>query len=328
MEENNEFINKNEDLSNNMTKHENKNKYFSCLENIQPKQKENKVKFICKKREYFKVENIDKLKRELSKSENKNEGRWSKEEHNKFLEGISKYGTNWKKFKILIKTRSTLQIRSHAQKFYFKMKSCKDNFLGIDFTLNSIHNIKDMISQIKSININYDILNVFNYLNNKIDTNKNENKFKKKVNKDTINYSNNKLKEDIEKNYINIHKNLNMEQNNKFSIFENYPKQINLNQQINNNIVKNFNNIFFIGFNNNFPLNNNLLQLSNNNNRIINNQNYNLVLNSFNNIPLNINNNQNFLNKNIISINIPFINRYSNLEDLRFNSFTKESKNN
>ena len=36
------------------------------------------------------------------------------------------------------------------------MKSCKDENLGIDFTLKSVKNIKDMINQIKSKCANYD----------------------------------------------------------------------------------------------------------------------------------------------------------------------------
>ena len=93
-----------------------------------------------------------------------NEGRWSKEEHEKFLEGIALYGINWKKIKTLIRTRTSQQVRSHAQKFYQKMKLCKDEILGIDFTLNSVCNIRDMINQIKNNNINYNIINIFKYL--------------------------------------------------------------------------------------------------------------------------------------------------------------------
>ena len=96
-----------------------------------------------------------------------NEGRWSKEEHEKFLEGIALYGINWKKIKILIGTRTPIQVRSHAQKFYQKMKVCKDEILGIDFTSNSVSDIRDMINQIKKNN--YNIINTFKYLADKCD---------------------------------------------------------------------------------------------------------------------------------------------------------------
>ena len=58
-------------------------------------------------------------------------------------------------------------MRSHAQKFFYKMKGCKDECLGIDFTSNSIRNIRDMINQIINRNSNYNIINVFKYLSDK-----------------------------------------------------------------------------------------------------------------------------------------------------------------
>ena len=55
-------------------------------------------------------------------SESKTAGRWTKEEHQKFLYGLKLYGKNWKKIEDLIETRTSTQIRSHAQKFFIKMK--------------------------------------------------------------------------------------------------------------------------------------------------------------------------------------------------------------
>ena len=49
-------------------------------------------------------------------------GRWSKEEHGKFIEGILDYGNEWKKVQKIIKTRSSTQARSHAQKYFLKLK--------------------------------------------------------------------------------------------------------------------------------------------------------------------------------------------------------------
>lgn len=48
-------------------------------------------------------------------------GRWTKEEHEAFLEGLKKYGREWKKVADMIKTRTSAQIRSHAQKYFYKM---------------------------------------------------------------------------------------------------------------------------------------------------------------------------------------------------------------
>ena len=128
------------------------------------KEKKTQIKFICKKA----FTPLFKVKKEEIIIPNK--GKWSEEEHNIFLEGLVLYGLKWKKFKNLIKTRTLNQIRSHAQKFYLKMKLCKDVDLNIDFTLNSIRNINDMINQIKLKNENYNIVNVFKYLNYKYDS--------------------------------------------------------------------------------------------------------------------------------------------------------------
>jgi SHAQKYF class myb-like DNA-binding protein len=52
-------------------------------------------------------------------------GRWTKEEHNKFIDGLRKYGKNWKLIEDYVNTRSGSQIRSHAQKFFSRLeKQC------------------------------------------------------------------------------------------------------------------------------------------------------------------------------------------------------------
>ena len=56
-----------------------------------------------------------------------NTGRWSEEEHHKFLEGILEYGNEWKKVQNLIGTRSSTQARSHAQKFFLRIKKALQN---------------------------------------------------------------------------------------------------------------------------------------------------------------------------------------------------------
>ena len=49
-------------------------------------------------------------------------GRWTKDEHKKFIEAICKFGNEWKKVQQYIKTRSSTQARSHAQKFFLRLK--------------------------------------------------------------------------------------------------------------------------------------------------------------------------------------------------------------
>ena len=59
---------------------------------------------------------------ESKKSTKYNTGRWTQEEHLKFIDGILEYGNEWKKVQSLIKTRSSTQARSHAQKFFLRIK--------------------------------------------------------------------------------------------------------------------------------------------------------------------------------------------------------------
>ena len=63
-------------------------------------------------------------------TEEKLTGRWTKLEHQKFIEGIlisyiiiglKMYGKNWKKIEQYVSTRTGAQVRSHAQKFFGKI---------------------------------------------------------------------------------------------------------------------------------------------------------------------------------------------------------------
>jgi SHAQKYF class myb-like DNA-binding protein len=54
-------------------------------------------------------------------------GRWTAEEHRLFLEGVMLYGKEWKKMQPLIKTRSLVQIRTHAQKVFKKIGQKKSS---------------------------------------------------------------------------------------------------------------------------------------------------------------------------------------------------------
>jgi SHAQKYF class myb-like DNA-binding protein len=58
--------------------------------------------------------------------DNKSGGRWTAEEHENFLIGLSKYGREWKKIQSLIATRTPAQIRSHAQKHFLKLNKDED----------------------------------------------------------------------------------------------------------------------------------------------------------------------------------------------------------
>ncbi len=51
-----------------------------------------------------------------------NTGRWTDEEHSKFIEALQLYGKEWKKVQEHVGTRTSTQARSHAQKYFFKME--------------------------------------------------------------------------------------------------------------------------------------------------------------------------------------------------------------
>ncbi|RLN45590.1 hypothetical protein BBJ29_009467 [Phytophthora kernoviae] len=47
-------------------------------------------------------------------------GRWTKREHELFLEGLQRFGKSWKKISSLVHSRTLVQIRTHAQKYLQK----------------------------------------------------------------------------------------------------------------------------------------------------------------------------------------------------------------
>ena len=50
-------------------------------------------------------------------------GRWNQTEHEQFLQGLAKYGRDWKAIATDIPTRSVVQVRTHAQKYFQKLSS-------------------------------------------------------------------------------------------------------------------------------------------------------------------------------------------------------------
>ena len=171
-------------------------------------------------------------------------GRWTLKEHIQFLKAIDKFGIKWDKIKPLIPSRTPEQIRSHAQKFCNKLKKYKDEELGIDFSKHDINNLKDMINHIQIVNKDFNIVNLFLYISEKI--------YATKVNKkNKTAKAKNKTKQNINMNVEKkFHENRNIFNNNFYN-------NININENnINNelNLFKPVNNIF-----NNYPVNNILI---------------------------------------------------------------------
>jgi SHAQKYF class myb-like DNA-binding protein len=71
----------------------------------------------------FKLKPEQSYKKETKASRlGKSTGRWTQKEHVLFIEGLKMYGKNWKKVENFIGTRTGTQIRSHAQKFFNRIK--------------------------------------------------------------------------------------------------------------------------------------------------------------------------------------------------------------
>ena len=104
-----------------------------------------KNEFLTKKR--FKI----RAKKDYTKNKTSNitQGYWAKSDHKKFIEALYLYDCNWKKIQKYIKNRIYNQVRSHAQKFYLKLKYFKDEELGIDFTTPNVKSLSDIIKIIK-----------------------------------------------------------------------------------------------------------------------------------------------------------------------------------
>ena len=49
-------------------------------------------------------------------------GRWTRDEHYRFLEALKHFGKEWKYVQQHVSTRSSTQVRSHAQKFFAKLE--------------------------------------------------------------------------------------------------------------------------------------------------------------------------------------------------------------
>ena len=183
------------------------------------------------------------------KNKSYSSGRWTLDEHEKFIDGVIKYGNNWSLVQEYIGTRTCTQTRSHAQKFFLKLKKFKFSTKNKNnFSINSPKLLHDIIKNSHENEYNDDIEKNFQKIEYQEDNDnireKNEN-FEESNNKNNIynifleNEINNKTNNDDNSLYIynNSYNNINNDkiynlhyQNN----IENSDNNYNLNLQIMN----------------------------------------------------------------------------------------------
>lgn len=69
-------------------------------------------------------------KDEIQSKKPMRDGRWTKDECRRFEEALKKFGKHWKKVEAYVGTRSSTQVRSHAQKYFLKIKT-KENTTSV-----------------------------------------------------------------------------------------------------------------------------------------------------------------------------------------------------
>ena len=111
----------------------------------------NEISTVSKDETYFLGKKMFRVRKQAMSSIGNeiNDGIWTEEEHKKFIGALYICNCKWYNIQKYVSTRSSDQIRSHAQKFYKRLKDFKDDSLGLDFTLDSIKNLKDIINIVK-----------------------------------------------------------------------------------------------------------------------------------------------------------------------------------
>ena len=132
-----------------------KQKIFFKLFRVNLSDKEKEIKKQKPKKEIIikkKLKFNYKQKQMLNKKGlNKNyvSGRWLLDEHQRFIDGIIKYGNNWRLVQKYVGTRSGTQTRSHAQKFFEKLRRSKIfKNAKYDFSKNSLKLLHDIMSNL------------------------------------------------------------------------------------------------------------------------------------------------------------------------------------
>ena len=88
------------------------------------------------------------MKSKYADEENSFKGRWTKEEHRKFLIALFLFGKDWTRVQTYVQTRSSEQIRSHAQKYFDQIANkggsviIKEHKISNENVSRAIQNIK------------------------------------------------------------------------------------------------------------------------------------------------------------------------------------------
>ena len=201
-------------------------------------------------------------------NKNYSAGRWKSDEHKRFIDAIIRYGNNWRQVQKYVGTRSSTQTRSHAQKFFEKLKRShlfkKDKY---DFSKNSLKILHDIMQNlpVKEYEITLKALHSLSYDKNTNYENENEKILQNNNNDFNINdYCNEK--NNIEKiNYDGNYNNLLYEENKRNFKFCN---QGNCFLESNNNKI--FINDEYLLYNNSISNGNHINNINNNNNYLFN----------------------------------------------------------
>ena len=78
---------------------------------------------------------------------NNSNGRWARQEHQRFLEGLHKYGKEWKRVAAHVKTRTVVQTRTHAQKYFQKVSKSQERIRFVsDHLPHDLEMMEDKLS--------------------------------------------------------------------------------------------------------------------------------------------------------------------------------------
>ena len=205
------------------------------------------IKFISTKQESPTVNLLQKKRIKQgdfsTDSDNSNNGRWTKEEQNRFAEAVLMYVNDWKKIQNHVSSRNITQVRSHAQKYLMKLKEKESNLLkDKGFEKNASWSkimifLRDNLTydELKEVLFSVEQTEVKTNRNEEMKSNNNKQNMNKKSNKNKIEdkYNNNNIVEEINDNRsehcINGYINLDFEEENyniKNKIKENEEKEM------------------------------------------------------------------------------------------------------